>query len=119
MPIGRPLEATVMQRPAGQKGNDMSTFSSNIGPEEEDGAGWGGLVPTKAERAQEALEFEARRGRALVAAVNKALGEALAGAEECRGKPSMAGVRPEWDDGYVAGIKCAATIVQAAMAHAR
>lgn len=105
MLIGRPLEATVMQRPAGQKGNDMSTFSSNIGPEEEDGAGWGGLVPTKAERA-------------LVAAVNKALTEALAGAEECRGKPSFAGVRPEWDDGYVAGIKCAATIVQAAMAHA-
>ena len=28
----------------------MSTFSGNIGREEEDGAGWGGLVPTKAER---------------------------------------------------------------------
>lgn len=93
----------------------MSTFSGNIGPEEEDGAGWGGLVPTKAERAQEALEFEARRGRALVAAVNKALGEALAGAESCRGKPSMAGVRPEWDDGYVNGIKACAAVVQAAM----
>lgn len=105
--------------PSWQEGNDVSTFSSNIGPEEEDGAGWGGLVPTKAERAQEALELEARRGRALVAAVNKALAEALAGAEECRGKPSFAGVRPQWDDGYVAGIKCAATIVQAAMAHAR
>ena len=28
----------------------MSTFSGIIGPEEEDGAGWGGLVPTKADR---------------------------------------------------------------------
>lgn len=101
----------------------MSTFSGDIGREEEDGAGWGGLVPTKAERKAEerqaALEREAARGRALVAAVNKALAEALAGAEDCRGKPSMAGVRPEWDDGYISGIKCAATIVQAAMAHAR
>lgn len=31
----------------------MSTFSSNIGPEEEDGAGWEGLAPTKAEREEE------------------------------------------------------------------
>lgn len=31
----------------------MSTFSSNIGPEEEDGGGWQGLVPTKAEREEE------------------------------------------------------------------
>ena len=31
----------------------MSTFSSNIGREEEDGAGWGGLVPTKAEREED------------------------------------------------------------------
>jgi hypothetical protein len=28
----------------------MSTFSGNIGREEEDGAGWEGLEPTKAER---------------------------------------------------------------------
>lgn len=28
----------------------MSTFSSDIGPEEEDGAGWGGLVESAAER---------------------------------------------------------------------
>lgn len=34
----------------------MSTFSSDIGPEEEDGGGWGGLVPTKAEREQEKRE---------------------------------------------------------------
>jgi len=28
----------------------MSTFSGDIGPEEEDGAGWGGLVESAAER---------------------------------------------------------------------
>lgn len=39
----------------------MSTFSSNIGPEEEDGAGWSELAPTKAERREEArLAAEAR-----------------------------------------------------------
>lgn len=38
----------------------MSTFSSNIGPEEEDGAGWGGLLPTKAEREEE-RRFERER----------------------------------------------------------
>lgn len=54
-------------------------------------------------------------GQALVDAVNKALTEAVTGAEKCRGQPSFAGIRPEWDDGYVAGIKCAAMIVQAAM----
>lgn len=31
----------------------MSTFSGNIGPEEEDGAGWGDLAPSKAEREEE------------------------------------------------------------------
>ena len=31
----------------------MSTFSSDIGPEEEDGAGWGGLLPSKEEREEE------------------------------------------------------------------
>ena len=31
----------------------MSTFSGGYGPEEEDGAGWDGLVPTRAEREEE------------------------------------------------------------------
>lgn len=52
----------------------MSTFSSNIGPEEEDGAGWGGLVASKAERREEekqaALERDARRYRFLRAVYN-------------------------------------------------
>lgn len=33
----------------------MSTFSGDIGPEEEDGGGWGGLIPTKAEREESRL----------------------------------------------------------------
>lgn len=36
----------------------MSTFSSDIGPEEEDGAGWGGLVPTAEERRAEKREAQ-------------------------------------------------------------
>ena len=52
----------------------MSTFSSNIGPDEEDGAGWGGLVASKAERLAEgkqaALERDARRYRFLRAVYN-------------------------------------------------
>lgn len=44
----------------------MSTFSNDIA-EEEDGAGWGGLVPTKAEQRaearREALERDAARYR--------------------------------------------------------
>lgn len=34
----------------------MSTFSGDIGHEEEDGAGWGGLAPTKAELREEARQ---------------------------------------------------------------
>lgn len=30
----------------------MSTFSEGIGPEEEDGAGWGGLVESRQEKAE-------------------------------------------------------------------
>jgi len=45
----------------------MSTFSGDIGPEEEDGAGWGGLVASKAEQRAEArqaaLEKDAQRYR--------------------------------------------------------
>ena len=45
----------------------MSTFSTDIGGEEEDGAGWNGLAPTKAElraeREQAALERDAARYR--------------------------------------------------------
>ena len=45
----------------------MSTFSSNIGPEEEDGAGWSGLVASKTELREEAsrrkLEQDAERYR--------------------------------------------------------
>lgn len=94
----------------------MSTFSSDIGPEEEDGAGWGGLAPTKAERQEEArqaeLERDAARGRALVAAVSKAMLEGLAGATE-----PLEGRAPgdRWDDGYINGFKACAAIVQAAM----
>lgn len=39
----------------------MSTFSSNIGPEEEDGAGWGGLVASKAEQRAEARQAAIER----------------------------------------------------------
>ena len=56
---------------------NMSTFSGNIGPEEEDGAGWGGLVPTKAEREQERAWAELRhlriQNQALLAALKAAL----------------------------------------------
>ena len=42
----------------------MSTFSGNIGPEEEDGGGWGGLVESKAERRErEARERELHKAR--------------------------------------------------------
>lgn len=45
----------------------MSTFSGGYGPEEEDGAGWGGLVASKAEQRAEArqaaLEKDAARYR--------------------------------------------------------
>jgi hypothetical protein len=47
----------------------MSTFSGDLGREEEDGAGWGGIAPTKAElrreAAHEALERDAKRWRFL------------------------------------------------------
>ena len=47
----------------------MSTFSGGYGPEEEDGAGWGGLVASKAEQRAEArqaaLEKDAQRYRKL------------------------------------------------------
>lgn len=36
----------------------MSTFSSDIGPEEEDGAGWDGLVPTAKECRAEKREAQ-------------------------------------------------------------
>lgn len=46
----------------------MSTFSGDIGPEEEDGGGWGGLVPTRAEREEERRHAqEATRLRVLLA----------------------------------------------------
>lgn len=42
----------------------MSTFSSDIGPEEEDGAGWGGLVESAAERRdRQQRERELHRAR--------------------------------------------------------
>ncbi len=41
-----------------QRRTEMSTFSSDIGPEEEDGAGWGGLVPTAEERRAEKREAQ-------------------------------------------------------------
>jgi hypothetical protein len=48
----------------------VSTFSGGIGREEEDGAGWGGLVPSAAERReeakQEALRSDAARFRYFV-----------------------------------------------------
>ena len=47
----------------------MSTFSCDLGREEEDGAGWDGLAPTKAELRREAeheaLERDAKRWRFL------------------------------------------------------
>jgi hypothetical protein len=39
----------------------VSTFSSDIGPEEEDGAGWSGLAPTRAELRAEARQFAEQR----------------------------------------------------------
>jgi hypothetical protein len=44
-----PVEALVRAH-CNEREDDMSTFSGDYGPEEEDGAGWGGLVPTKEER---------------------------------------------------------------------
>lgn len=69
-----------------------------------------GLIP-----ALQATEQAPEPVATLIAAVNKAMQEALAGAEQCRGKPSFAGVRPEWDDGYINGVKCMGMIVQASM----
>lgn len=40
----------------------MSTFSSDIGPEEEDGGGWGGLLPEKS---------ESERDRVLLGAIHR------------------------------------------------
>lgn len=39
----------------------MSTFSGDIGPEEEDGGGWEGLVPTREERERERHMHDAKR----------------------------------------------------------
>ena len=54
----------------------MSTFSSDIGPEEEDGAGWDGLVPTAEERRDEKREAQDKIDRETGAAwrINSSLG---------------------------------------------
>lgn len=40
----------------------MSTYSGGIGPEEEDGAGWDGLLPSKAERDEEKAQHRRQIG---------------------------------------------------------
>lgn len=44
----------------------MSTFSGGYGPEEEDGGGWDGLVPTKSERIAESAQQQRQQERALL-----------------------------------------------------
>jgi hypothetical protein len=51
----------------------MSRFTGNIGPEEEDGLGWDGLVPTKAEREEERLHTELRKLKSALAQKDAAL----------------------------------------------
>jgi hypothetical protein len=42
---------------------NVSTFSGNIGPEEQDGGGWEGLAPTQAEREEEKCWERERQAR--------------------------------------------------------
>lgn len=60
-----------------------------------------------------AIGAEARSFAPIVAAVNKAMQEALTAAGD-QSQPT-AGSSREWDNGYVTGIKACAAIVQAAM----
>ena len=83
----------------------MSAFSGGYGPEEEDGAGWEALAPSKAELQAEARQAALERAAALVVRLRFALGDGdgkLTDSQLARRAYELSQKARNWDDWHEA-----------------